>query len=217
MATNWTVPGINNFVIGTDRDKMNVTDWVVMLVSLKDGSVTDETSNVTIAEIIMDIDSPAEGTVKEDVPASSKIIPLEDGDGDNFSAGMKIKVATSVGDEYREIRQVSGDTLVLWRALKGSIDADTDDDGTNDTKVTQVGNSGDYNVTVDSSKLSVELNPGENYQFQVKSDSIELDIKSAIFHAISYDMDNLKDDVNYMKKHLDYLANGGVGTAQIYI
>ena len=217
MAANWTVPGVNNFVIGTDRDLMNVTDWQIFIADLSANTVSDETSNVTVVELIQPIESPASGTVANDVPAGSKIIPLESGDGANFKAEMKITVKTSVGDEYREIRQVSGDSLVLWKALDGAIDADTDNDGTNDTKVTQIGNTGDYSVTVDSEKLSQPLVAGKNYQIQIKSDKSEIDIKSDIFHAISYDMDNLKDDMDYMKKSMDYMLNGGLGTARIYI
>jgi hypothetical protein len=92
MAALWTVPGVNHFVIGTDRDKMGITDWKIKLVDLSTGNVTDETDNVTVAEIIYNISSPASGTVASDVAAGSKIIPLKSGDGANFKAGMKIKV-----------------------------------------------------------------------------------------------------------------------------
>ena len=55
MAALWTVPGVNHFVIGTDRDKMGITDWKIKLVDLSTGNVTDETDNVTVAEIIYNI------------------------------------------------------------------------------------------------------------------------------------------------------------------
>jgi len=217
MAALWTVPGVNHFVIGTDRDKMGITDWEIKLVDLATGNVTDETDNITVEEIIYNISNPATGTVASDVAAGSKIIPLKSGDGANFKAGMKIKVTTSAGDEYKEIRTVTGDTLTLFKPLKGSITADTDDDGEADAKVTQVGNSGDYRVVVDSTKLTGSIVAGGNYQFQVTSASAEIDVTSEMFHATDYDYDNLKSDIDYLKAGMDNLLNGGLGGAKIYI
>ena len=216
MATLWTVPGINHFVIGTTRDKMGLTDWTIRIVDLATGAVTDETANATISEIIYNIDTPASGTVAADVMAGSKIIGLQDGDGANFKAGMKVKVVTTNGDEYKEIKSVTGDTLTFFKALKSAVVADTDDDGKADNKVTQVGNSGDYRVAIDSTKLSSPLVPGGDYQVQVQNVEGEIDITSNMFHATDYDYDNLKTDITYLKKGMDDLLNGGLGGARIY-
>jgi hypothetical protein len=217
MAALWTVPGTNHFVIGTDRDKMNLSDWVVSIVNLSTGDVSDETSNVTVEEIVQTIDSPASGTVSADTAAGSKILPLSKDDGANFKPGMKVKVATVDGDEYKEIRKVSGDTLIFFKPLKANVVSDTDDDGEADNKVDQVGNTGDYRVIVDSTSLSSTLVAGGDYQVQVTSESGEIDVTSEIFHAIDYDFDDVKDDMNYLKQGIDNLINGGLGGARIYL
>ena len=217
MAANWVVPGTNNFVIGTDRDLMNITDWQIFIVDLSTNAVSDETSNVKIAEIIQPISNPASGTLASDIPAGSRVIPLESGDGANFKVEMKITIKTSVGDEYREIREVSGDSLVLWKPLEGSVKADSNGDGTNDVKVIQIGNTGDYNVTVDSTALAQPLVPNKSYQIECKSDKSLLDTNSDIFHTISYGTENLKDDMEFMRKSIESILNENLGTAKIYI
>jgi hypothetical protein len=217
MAALWTVPGINHFVIGTDRDKMGLNDWEIYIVDLSTGTVTDETANVTVEEIVYNIDSPATGTVATDVAAGSKILPLKDGDGANFKAGMKIKVTTVDGDEYKEIRKVTGDTLTFYKPLKSNVVADTDNDGTADNTVTQVGNTGDYRVVVDSTKLTTNLVAGGDYQVQATSAEGEIDITSDIFHATDYDYDNLGSDIASIKQGMDNLLNGGLGGARIYL
>jgi len=217
MAALWTVPGINHFVIGTDRDKMGLTDWVIKIVDLSTGNVTDETANVEVSEIIYNIDSPATGTVATDVAAGSKVLPLKEGDGANFSAGMKVKINTVNGEEYKEIRKVTGDILTFFKPLKSDVIADTDNDGKADNTVTQVGNSGDYRVVVDTEKLSTNIVAGGDYQVQVTSAAGEIDVTSEIFHATDYDYDNLKGDIDYLKQGIDNLLNGGLGGAKIYL
>ena len=217
MAALWTVPGVNHFVIGTNRDKMGLTDWQIRIVDLATGKVTDETANVSVSEIIYNIDSPAEGTVAVDTAAGSKILTLSEGDGANFKPGMKVVVHTVDGDEYKEIRKVSGDTLTFFKALKSNVVADTDGDGKPDNKVTQVGNSGDYRVIVDTTKLATNMVAGGDYQVQVTSAAGEIDITSEIFHATDYDYDNLASDIDFLKKGVDNLLNGGLGGARIYL
>jgi len=217
MAAFWTVPGVNHFVIGTDRDKMGLTDWEIFLVNLQTGDVTDETANVEVSEIVYNISDPASGTVASDVAAGSKILPLQEGDGANFKAGMKVSVPTVDGAELKEVRLVTGDTLTFYKPLKSNVVADTDGDGKADATVTQVGNSGDYRVVVDTSSLSGSVVAGGDYQVQVTSESGEIDVTSEIFHATDYDYDNLKGDIDYLKSGMDNLLNGGLGGARIYI
>ena len=217
MAAMWTVPGINHFVIGTTRDKMGLSDWEVKMVDLSSGDVTDETDNVTVSEIIYNIDSPASGTIAKDSAAGSKILTLKDGDGANFSVGMKVKVTTTDGDELKEIRSISGDTLTFYVAFKANVVADTDGDGDPDNTADQVGNSGDYRVVVDSSKLSSSMVAGGDYQVQVSSSVGKIDTTSEIFHVTDYDYDNMQGDMTYIKQGIDNLISGGLGGAKVYL
>jgi len=217
MAAMWTVPGINHFVIGTTRDKMGLSDWEVKMVDLSSGDVTDETDNVTVSEIIYNIDSPASGTIAKDSAAGSKILTLKDGDGANFSVGMKVKVTTTDGDELKEIRSISGDTLTFYVAFKANVVADTDGDGDPDNTADQVGNSGDYRVVVDSSKLSSSMVAGGDYQVQVSSSTGKIDTTSEIFHVTDYDYDNMQGDMTYIKQGIDNLISGGLGGAKVYL
>jgi len=217
MAALWTVPGINHFVIGTDRDKMGLNDWEIFLVDLQTGNVTNETDNVEVSEIIYNIDNPATGTIAADVSAGSKILPLVEGDGAKFKAGMKVSIPTSEGTELKEIRLVTGDTITFYKPLKGNVVADTDDDETADAQITQVGNSGDYRVVVNTENLTGSVVSGGDYQVQVTSEAGEIDVTSEIFHATDYDYDNLKGDIDYLKTGIDNLINGGLGGARIYI
>jgi len=217
MAALWTVPGVNHFVIGTDRDKMGLTDWTIHLVDLQTGNVTDETENVEVSEIVYNIDNPATGTIATDVAAGSKILPLVEGDGANFKPGMKVSVPTTDGTELKEIRLVTGDTITFYRAIGADVVADTDNDGTPDAQITQVGNSGDYRVVVNTDTLTGSVVAGGDYQVQVQSESGEIDVTSEIFHASDYDYDNMKGDLDYIKKGIDDLISGGMGGARIYI
>lgn len=209
MSAKWKVPGVNYFTIATRRDLMGINDWKVYLVDLAAGTVTDETSHVSIDEIVVTIDNPAQVHTASAVSAGSRAIVLNSGDGANISSGMKLAIPSSVGTEYHEVKRVNGDTVLLYRKLKGDVDANAE--------INQVGNTGDYKVAVDSEQISTTLIPGEAYQVQVQSASAGIDVTSNMFHIVSYDENDLGDDIAYIKDQLDGIANRTSTEAEIYI
>jgi len=214
--TKWPINKSNRFLIATDRDSMNVSDWEVFITDIVDKTSSEETSNVEVSEIIVDVED-VNGAIASDSAAGTRIIHLDSDEGAKFKVGDKIKIPTVNGDDYREIKSISGDDIVIYRKLTADVKADTDDDGENDNKITLVGNTGDYVVKVTSSDLSTPLESGKDYQVMVQSRSLQMDMKSEVFHVTPYDVDELGSDLDEIKDKIDELSGKSTASGRIFI
>jgi hypothetical protein len=214
--TKWPVNKTNNFLIATDRDTMNLSDWEIYITDLASQTVSEETDKVTVAELIIDVPDVT-GNIGADSAGGTRIVHLDTDEGSKFKAGDKIKIPTVNGDDYREIRSISGDDIVLYTPLSADVKADTDDNGENDNQITLVGNTGDYSVEVVPSNLNTPLEGGKNYQVMVQSRSAGIDIKSDIFHATPYNEDELGDDLEEIKNKLDLIQNGTIASGRVFL
>lgn len=211
MTNIWKAKSTNYFVITTQRDLPNITDWNINFVNLSTGVIQNVTTDVGISEVTRVITTPAEGIIQNETQAGSKTISLGSGDGVKFSKGTKIFYTSTAGIEYNTIKSLSGDTITLWSPTKGIINALE--------KITESGKTGDYRVTVDLSKPSFNtFTAGARFQVQVNSVSTNIDVTSQIFNISDYSVvDDLGTDMNYIKSSLDTIISDGGASASIFI
>jgi len=214
--TKWVKDKANHFLIGTDRDCMNLSDWEIYITDLESKQVTEETDKVEVSEVIVSVDDVT-GNIDADSTAGTRIIHLAKDEGAKFNIGDKIKIPTVDGDDYREIKSISGDDIIIYKPLTHNVKADTDDDGENDNKITLVGNTGDYVVKAIPSDLNSPLENGKDYQVMVQSRNAKIDTKSDIFHVTPYNMDELGDDLDDIKESLTKIENGGLTSGRVFL
>lgn len=207
MATVWKAGSTEYFVIGTSRDLPAISDWEIKFVDLSNGNVTDETANVTIAEVVHTIAVPATSLTVGAANAGAKTITVTATEGSKFTKGMKLQIGTS---SYVTVKAVTGDVLTLSAPLSATV--------ASGSTITQSGKTGDYRIVVPTASTTMTLAVGGNYQVQVKSNAAEIDITSEIFDVADFDINqDIKAEFDYLKSVVDNLAGGSSVTAKLYM
>jgi len=160
--------------LNSKQKHFGVENFVVKTIDLSSGETTKK--NVTVSEVVENIDDPAEGTVTETALRGTKTIKVDD--DSTIEDGMVIK---DENNHMYYVESVNGNEVKTRVPLEEDI--------AYNSKITQVGNTGIY-------KVPAQMDNKGLYNLVISNPSVDLRNLSAFVEVNDFSFDSIANKVD---------------------